>query len=199
MPRPTVVLATSGLLAGWLTACSPAVVNTEGVSDYIPEPSTTALPAPDGPPGNDRLLDASEFYATSDGLTAYFFTTPSMSWRCAIVPHTLAGCQAAGGRANLGVPGQPDTVTDTDGEQKAPNAIVVAATGEPRFTVLDGEEFRLVPGPPRPVDFGQVLAAAGFRCNVGDAGISCASETTGKGFTFDADGYRFAYTEAPPP
>ena len=39
------------------------------------------------------------------------------------------------------------------------------------------------------------LAAAGFRCNVQESGVSCQSDTSGKGFTFSADGFVPQYTD----
>jgi hypothetical protein len=45
--------------------------------------------------------------------------------------------------------------------------------------------------------FNRILAAAGFRCNVQESGVSCLSETSGKGFTFSAEGYTPQYTDVP--
>ena len=51
-------------------------------------------------------------------------------------------------------------------------------------------------GPAATLPFGRVLMVAGFRCNVQEAtGISCASETSARGFTFSADGYLPVYTD----
>ena len=44
----------------------------------------------------------------------------------------------------------------------------------------------------------KVLIVSGFRCNVQEAtGIACASEVSGNGFTFSADGFTLQYTDLP--
>ena len=54
-----------------------------------------------------------------------------------------------------------------------------------------------MPGPAKVLQFNRILAAAGFRCNVQESGVSCLSELSGKGFTFSADGYTPQYTDVP--
>ena len=54
-----------------------------------------------------------------------------------------------------------------------------------------------MPGPAKALPFNRILAAAGFRCNVADSGVSCQSDTSGKGFTFSAQGYTPQYTDVP--
>ena len=49
----------------------------------------------------------------------------------------------------------------------------------------------------RSPEIAKILAAAGFRCNVQESGVSCQSETSGKGFTFSAKGYTPQYTDVP--
>ena len=121
-------------------------------------------------------------------ITGYYFTTPSGKWRCAILAHTKAGCQSASGwQSSLGVEGEPDST----------NAIVVDRDGDPQFVALEQPEFSLPEGPANTLQFNRILAAAAFRCNVQEAGVSCLSETSGKGFTFSSDGFTPQYTEVP--
>ena len=69
---------------------------------------------------------------------------------------------------------------------------------DPQFAALDAPGYSLVPGPAVVLPFDKVLIVSGFRCNVQEeAGISCASEVTGKGFTFSADGYAMQYRDLP--
>ena len=53
------------------------------------------------------------------------------------------------------------------------------------------------PGPANSLQFNRILAAAGFRCNVQESGVSCLSESSGKGFTFSAEGFTPQYTDVP--
>jgi hypothetical protein len=147
-----------------------------------------ATPAPTTPPSNAHLANAFDYVAHVGETTGYYFTTPSGKWRCAILTHIKAGCQAASGwRSGLGVEGEPDST----------NAIVIDGDGDPQFIALDQPEFWLDPGPARVLGFNRILAAAGFRCNVQETGVSCLSERSGKGFTFSADGYTPQYTDVP--
>jgi hypothetical protein len=91
----------------------------------------------------------------------------------------------------------PDTITDADGAAVAPNALVVPDVGEAHFVKLGPDEFTLTTGTAKTLQFGKVLAAAGFRCNVQDLGISCLSEDSTEGFTFSSDGFTPAYTDLP--
>jgi hypothetical protein len=149
-------------------------------------------------PTNDTLANAFDYASPqSDGQTAYYFTSPSKRWVCAIIPRDTAGCQSATG-STIPVKGAPATVPGQDATNSAPNAIQVGRLAEPGFAALDAPGYSLVPGPAVVLPFGKVLIVSGFRCNVQEAtGISCASEVTGKGFTFSADGYTLQYTDLP--
>jgi hypothetical protein len=190
LARATLVVA-AALLA---TACSPTVVVSTGQ-----QPAQTA-PVPPAPtstrPDNANLLNAYDFYATPNGHTGYYFTTPSGKWQCAILPRSKAGCQAAG-TSSLGIRGAPITVESADGQTRAPNAIVVEDVGDPHFAWVDQPGLTLAGGSAKTLPLNKILAAAGFRCNVQDAGVSCLSETTNNGFTFSADGYTPRYTDVP--
>lgn len=179
-----------------VSACSgPTVINTG-------EPHTpiaTSAPRPTLPSyaTNAHLANADQFYATSGGQQAYYFTTPSGRWRCAIIPHAQAGCQAAG-TAALPITGAPTAVTRADGSQVTPNALVIDRDDDAQFVAAEDDPFVLQPGPAATLPFGTVLAVAGFRCNVQEAsGVSCGSEASGKGFTFSTDGYTATYTDVP--
>lgn len=178
-----------------LTACTgPAVVTTD---DAGPAPSgSSAAPAPP-PLNNDNLVNAFLFGAPVDGSTQYFFTTPSGRWECAVVARVQAGCQAADGAA-LGIDGAPETVIDAAGEEVTPNAIVVGRDADPAFVALEDAPFRPGSGSATVLQFNEILAVAGFRCNVQEAfGVSCLSERSGRGFTFSAEGYTPEYTDVP--
>lgn len=184
--------------AALITGCGSDTIVNDGEPRPITQASTTPPPPLSNPTSNDALANAFDYAAPQqDGQTGYFFTSPSKRWVCAIIPREAAGCQAATG-STIPVTGAPDTVTGTDGTESAPNAIQVDRDADPRFTALDAPGYSLVPGPAAVLPFGKVLIVAGFRCNVQEAsGISCASELTGKGFTFSADGYSFQYTDLP--
>jgi hypothetical protein len=189
----TSTLIPAALAVAALAGCSgPTVVTTDESG-----PARSASPAaPTAPPlNNANLANAFTFGAPVDGSTHYFFTTPSGRWECAVVPPVQVGCQAAGGAA-LSIDGAPETVTDAAGEESAPNAIVVGRDGEPAFVVVDGSPFSLDTA--NVLQFNQILAVAGFRCNVQEAsGVSCLSERSGRGFTFSAEGYTPQYTDVP--
>jgi hypothetical protein len=179
-----------------LAACSGGVVTTN--DDATPE-SAQSPGTPTSTPraSNANLVNAFDFYSESDGHPGYFFTTPSGAWRCLITPHEQAGCQSAKTAVRLGITGVPDTVAGADGIEVAPNALVINSTGDAYFAKVGTEEFKLVPGPAHILQFGKILAAAGFRCNVQDLGISCLSEDSGQGFTFSSNGYTPSYTDLP--
>ena len=85
-----------------------------------------------------------------------------------------------------------------DGTQAKPTALVIDRTDDAQFVAAEGDPFSLQPGPAATLPFGTVLAVAGFRCNVQEAsGVSCGSESSGKGFTFATDGYQLTYTDVP--
>lgn len=177
------VVAALGLLAA---GCSePRVINTgEPQND-----SATAAPPPaSAPASNAHLVNAFDYVGHTGDTTGYYFTTPSGKWRCAIVTRTKAGCQAAGNwQSGLGVEGEPDST----------NAIVVDRDGDPQFVALEQPEFWLASGSANTLQFNRILAAAGFRCNVQESGVSCQSEASGKGFTFSAQGFSPQYTDVP--
>jgi hypothetical protein len=176
---------------------SGTVVNTDDARPTI-QTSTSAPPPLPRRPTNDTLANAFDYAAPqSDGQTAYYFVSPSKRWVCEIIPRATAGCQASTG-STIPVKGAPDTVPAQDGTDTTPNAIQVGRDADPQFAALDPPGYSLVPGPAAILPFGKVLIVSGFRCNVQEAtGISCASELTGKGFTFSADGFAMQYTDLP--
>jgi len=188
------LLATCAATTVLTTACADAVVVNTG--DAPPRAEAPASSAPAGRTDPD-LVNAFDYYVTTAGLKGYYFTTPSGKWNCAIIPHSQAGCQAASGAQGMGIPGEPDTVATGDGEAVAPNAIAVGDKGEPGFTWLAQPGFSEKAGKPLVLDFNQTLAAAGFRCNVQEAGVSCLNEASKKGFTFSPTGYVARYTAVP--
>lgn len=183
-----------------LTACgAPRVVNTgEAPPASVTTPPPASLPTP---ASNVHLVDASDYAARTASTPAnagYYFTTPSGKWRCAILTRTKAGCQAAGGlKSALGIGDAPDEVPGPGGAPVTPNAVVIGWDGQAQFVALSVPEFTLDTGTANVLPFNRVLAAAGFRCNVQESGVSCASELSGQGFTFSADGYTMAYTDVP--
>ncbi len=167
--------------------CSNAtVINT---SDSPTQPANGGAGASSSPPpSNAHLVNAFDYVEHVGDTTGYFFTTPSGKWRCAILAHDKAGCQASSSwQSGLGVQGEPEST----------NAIVVDEVGDPQFVALDQPEFALQSGTAKVLKFNRILAAAGFRCNVGESGVSCQSDTSGKGFTFSADGFTPQYTDVP--
>jgi hypothetical protein len=158
----------------------------------------SANATPSTPPSNAHLVNAFNFVAHVGDTTGYYFTTPSGKWRCAILAHTKAGCQAAvSWQSGLGITGEPESVPDAAGRKTTPNAIVIDRDGDPQFVALGQPEFWLQPGRANSLQFNRILAAAGFRCNVQESGVSCLSETSGNGFTFSADGFAPRYTDVP--
>ena len=187
-----ITLITAALLT--VTGCSgEGVVNT---GEWETVTSTSASATPQLPPTNPaHLANAFDFVANPNGQAAYFFSTPSGRWQCAILPREMAGCQSAGG--TMSIAGAPDTVPDADGEETAPTALVVEPEGEAHFAALDAPGFT-PPEAANVLPFNQTLIVARFRCNVQEAtGVSCLSEQSGAGFTFSADGYAPQYTEVP--
>ncbi|HKP41850.1 hypothetical protein [Mycobacterium sp.] len=178
----TAAVAAVAVLA---TGCTDEpIVNT----GEPPAATPTSASTPGPPVSNAHLVDAFDYVGHMSETTGYYFTTPSGKWRCAILTRTKAGCQAASNwQSGLGVRGEPDSA----------NALVVESQGEPQFATLQQPEFSLVPGPANVLPFNRILAAAGFRCNVQESGVSCLSETSGSGFTFSAQGYTPQYTDVP--
>lgn len=185
------------LVAIAAVACSSGgVVNTDDARPTTQTSSTTTPPLPP-PPNNDGLANAFEYAAQRSDETAYYFISPSKRWSCAVIPRKTAGCQSSTG-TTIPITGAPATVPDAQGADVAPNAIEVGIDTDARFAAVDAPGYSLVPGPATVLPFGKVLIVAGFRCNVQEAtGISCASEVSGKGFTFDSDGYTQLYTDLP--
>jgi hypothetical protein len=177
-----------------LTGCGgPTVVNNDEPRPETPQ----AAPPPPPPLNNTNLVNGFYYGAPVNGTTQYFFTTPSGRWQCHIVPRVQAGCQATGGD-DLDIPGAPETVLDATGEEATPNAVVVSRDGDPAFIAVEGTPFAPDPGPANTLGFNQVLAVAGFRCNVQEAtGISCVSERSRRGFTFSAEGFMPQYVDVP--
>ncbi|AGB23607.1 hypothetical protein Mycsm_03301 [Mycobacterium sp. JS623] len=169
-----------------LAGCSgPTVVNT---SEAPPERDAAPSVAPSPPPSNAHLVNAFDYVGQAGEITGYYFTTPSGKWRCAILTRTKAGCQAASSwQSGLGIAGEPDST----------NALVVDEQGDPQFVTLEQPEFSMASGSAKALPFNRILAAAGFRCNVQESGVSCSSDTSGKGFTFSADGFVPQYTDVP--
>lgn len=170
---------------------SPTVVNTG-------EPWTSAE-TPSPPPGlpehrtNAHLADASEYYLAAATPKVYRFATPSGRWQCEIVPRVSAGCRPATA-SRLSITGAPTSVPGADGEPVAPNTILIDRTSDVRFVESPAAQDADMPIATLP--FGTVLQVAGFRCNVQElTGVSCGSESSGKGFTFAADGYTRVYTD----
>ena len=143
-----------------------------------------------------KRANAARFVAYENDLAAYYFATPSGRWQCAILPRDKAGCQATGGGA-LSIAGAPDSVTDAEGQDVPPNAIVIEPGGDAQFAALDDPGFA-PPEPANELPFNRTLIAARFRCNIQeDTGIACVSEESGKGFTFSSDEYAPQYSEVP--
>jgi hypothetical protein len=181
--QPLAAVSAAALLA--IAGCSNEhIINT-------PEPAappSTVAPPPSTPASNAHLANAFDYVAHVGDTTGYYFTTPSGKWRCAILTHLKAGCQAASSwQSGLGVLDEPEST----------NSIVVDRDGDPQFLALEQPEFWLDPGPAKTLPFNRILAAAGFRCNVQESGVSCQSEASGKGFTFSAEGFTPQYTDVP--
>jgi hypothetical protein len=163
-----------------------------------PVQTATASATPTTPPSNAHLVNAFNYVGHVGDTTGYYFATPSGKWRCAILAHSKAGCQSSSSwQSGLGIPGEPESVPDAAGQDATPNAIVVDRDGDAQFVVLEQPEFWLASGQANALQFNRILAAAGFRCNVQESGISCLSETSGKGFTFSAEGFTLRYTDVP--
>jgi hypothetical protein len=172
------------------------IINTQEPRPETPAATTTATPTTQA--GNAHLANAFDYVGHVGEITGYYFTTPSGKWRCAILAHTKAGCQASSNwQSGLSIEGEPQSVADAAGEETTPNAIVVDRDGDPQFVALEQPEFWLTPEPANTLRFNRILAAAGYRCNVQESGVSCQSDTSGKGFTFSAQGYSPHYTDVP--
>ena len=192
----TIILISAVLLA--VAGCSAErVVNTGEWETVAPAPTETA---PQLPPTNPaHLANAFDYVAHPNGEAGdagYYFSTPSGRWQCAILPRDKAGCQSTGGA--LGITGAPDTVPDAAGEVTTPNAVVVEPEGDAHFAALDEPGFSLATGDATVLPLNRTLIVARFRCNVQEeTGVSCASEQSGRGFTFSAEGFLPEYSEVP--
>jgi hypothetical protein len=144
-------------------------------------------------------VNAFDYVAYPPVGTSYYFTSPSGTWACAIIPRVKVGCQSAKNWPSaMGITGEPDSVHGTAGETTTPNALVVPREGAMQFVALEQPEFVLDPEPAKVLPFNRILAVAGFRCNVQEAtGVSCLSELSDRGFTFSADGLVPQYTDVP--
>lgn len=173
------------------------VINTDESPAAAAPAGTSPTSAP--PRSNTHLANAFDYVAYPPGETTYYFTSPSGTWACAIIPRVHAGCQSATNFPSaMGITGEPDSVPDTAGETTTPNALVVPREGAAKFVALEEPEFALDPGPAKVLPFNRILAVAGFRCNVQEAsGVSCLSELSDKGFTFSTDGFVPQYTDVP--
>lgn len=177
-----------------IAGCSAERIVTTDEPFVATPTSTTTEPPP--APNSAHLIDAFDYVAHPAGSAVYYFTTPSGRWACAIVPRDKAGCQSATApQSEMNITGEPDTVRNAAGEQVAPNAVVIERDDDPRFVALAHPEF--VSEGAKVLPFNRILAVAGFRCNVQEAGVSCMSEATGKGFTFSPEGFAPKYTEVP--
>ena len=179
-----------------IAGCSNPIVTTKETPEQTaPPPAATSSTRP----SNDKLVNAFDYYTrTDEDRSGYYFTSPSGSWRCVIVPRTWAGCQSSSGTGRIGVTGAPDTVTDADGRSGPPNSITVSTQGDPEFASIPADQFTQPSGAPKMLPFNKILAAAGFRCNIAQqTGISCLSEQSGKGFTFSNTGATWQYTDLP--
>jgi hypothetical protein len=197
--RHTNYFVSLAAVAQVLAACTGGTISDDG-SGAADQPPPQAAPSTTPRPSNANLVNAFDFYTQSNGRPGYFFTSPSGTWRCAIIPHEEAGCRSAKSSTSLGlagIDGVPATVPDATGTRISPNAIVVRSTGDADFTAVDAGVYVRDSGADQTLPFGRILAAAGFRCNVQDIGISCMSETSGNGFTFSADGFTPSYTDLP--
>lgn len=187
-----ITLVSAALLT--VTGCTAERVVNTGEWETVTSPTTPE--APPLPPTNPALLaNAFDFVAYPNDQAAYYFSTPSGRWQCAILPRDKAGCRATGGA--LSIVGAPDTVTDAAGKEKPPNAIVIEPPGDAHFAAVAAAEF----SPPESANvlpLNRTLVVARFRCNIQEAaGVSCLSEESGAGFTFSADGFVPQYTEVP--
>jgi hypothetical protein len=192
--RALLTALAAALAAGCTNA---AITNTDDAPTTGPVGTSTAPPAP--PPSNAHLANAFDYVAHSPGGTSYYFTSPSGTWACAIIPRVKVGCQSATSWPSaMGIAGEPDSVPDTAGDATTPNALLIPREGDAEFVALEQPEFSLDPGPAKVLPFNRILAAAGFRCNVQEAtGVSCLSEFSGRGFTFSPDGFAPKYTDVP--
>ena len=75
---------------------------------------------------------------------------------------------------------------------------LVRTDADPQFASVTADLFKPPAGTAKTLPFDKILAAAGFRCNVQQqAGISCVSDETDKGFTFSTSGAGWQYTDVP--
>lgn len=90
--RPLFVLCAAAVA---LAGCSNPIVTTKETSEQTdPPPAATSSARP----SNDKLVNAFDFYTRTDDVrSGYYFTSPSGSWRCVIVPVPGPGASRARG------------------------------------------------------------------------------------------------------
>ena len=139
-----ITLISTALLA--VAGCSGVRVVNNG--EPRPETATNTETAPPLPPTNTaHLANAFDYVAHPNDEAAYYFTTPSGRWQCAILPRVWAGCQSAGGA--LGIAGAPDTVPDSTGAETTPNAVVIEPRATPISRFSTNQDSRSPPVPRR--------------------------------------------------
>lgn len=178
--------------------CSGGTITNTDESHTEAAPAGT--PSPSAPEtSNKHLVNAFDYVAYPPAGTSYYFTSPSGTWACAIIPRVKAGCQSAENWPSaMGIAGEPDSVPGTTDQTTTPNALVIPRAGSAQFVALKQPEFALDPEPAKVLPFNRILAAAGFRCNVQEAtGVSCLSEFDDTGFTFSSEGFLPRYTDVP--
>lgn len=178
--------------------CSGGTVANTDESHTAAAPA--GAPSPAAPaPSNKHLVNAFDYVAYQPAGTSYYFTSPSGTWACAIIPRVKVGCQSAENWPSaMGIAGEPDSAPGADDANTSPNALVMPREGVAQFVATERPEFALDPGPAKVLPFNRILAVAGFRCNVQEAtGVSCLSEFDDTGFTFSSDGFVPRYTDVP--
>ena len=179
-----------------LAGCSDATVINTGEPPAQTAAAQTAPPST--PPSNAHLVNAYDYVGHAGETTGYYFTTPSGKWRCAILARTKAGCQASSSwRSGLGITGEPESVPDAAGRTRHRTRSSSTAMATRSSSRWSSRTSGWTPAPANALQFNRILAAAGFRCNVQESGVSCQSETSGKGFTFSAEGFTPQYTDVP--
>lgn len=148
---------------------------------------------------------ADRFYRENEVTGAYWFATPDRQWRCAIVPQMfitrvsdpVAGCQP-GAPTNKGFDDAPLVPDHFNGNPAQPDSLVVGKNEDAAFYSL-GQPFFWAVGPngkdlAQVLNVGETISAAGFTCNATSTGVSCKSDSTGKGFTISGRVGTLEYT-----
>ena len=109
-PHRRAFLSVLPLAAAALTGVgcdSGTIVNTDEARPTT-QTSTSAPPPLANRPTNDTLVNAFDYASPQpDGTTAYYFTSPSKRWVCAIIPRETAGCQSSTG-STIPIKGAPE-------------------------------------------------------------------------------------------